>query len=538
MKKLIIIAAFLSAVCASAQDYKVIVDTSKEPIHEGKYDGSVEALSDYICPEWFRDAKFGIWAHWGPQCEAEDGDWFAKNMYSERNRQYQYSLDVKGHPSEFGFKDWINEWQAENWDPEELVALYKDAGAKYFFSLANHHDNLDLYDSKYQPWNSINMGPHKDIVAGWKAACEKYGLYFGVSVHASHAWSWYEVTKGSDSKGVMKGVPYDGWLTKEDGVGKWWEGYDPQDLYEQRHELSRRSDWNWGEGVTTPDQAYCDKIYNRTVDLIDKYDPDILYFDDTYLPLWPVSDCGPKIVSHFYNKSIAENNGVNNVVVTGKVLTPEQKKTILWDVEKGAPDAIQELPWQTCTCIGNWHYDKHTYYNDTYKSATTVVRMLVDIVSKNGNMLLSVPLKGDGTLDPTERRIVTEIGDWMKVNGESIYGTRPWKVYGEGPTAAEANPISNQGFNEGKQSFSAADFRFNKKDDKVLYVTVFDIPEGDISVKSLGKKSGLADRKIKSVTMLGSAETLSWKQNDDALDITRPDMSCIVRIPVFKVEFK
>ena len=540
MKKILCMAAMLVAVCASAQNFKVKVNTDKEPIHEGKYEGTVESLSDYVCPEWFRDAKFGIWAHWGPQCQPEDGDWYARGMYQEGSRNYNYNIDVKGHPSEFGFKDWIHEWRAENWDPDELIKLYADAGAKYFFSLANHHDNFDLYESSYQPWNSLNMGPRKDIVGGWAAACRKYGLYFGVSVHASHAWTWYETSRGHDTKGVMKDVPYDGWLTKEDGKGTWWEGYDIQDLYAQNHELSRNNgEWNWVEGqVTPPDQAYCDKLYNRTVELVNKYNPDILYFDDTYLPLYPHSDCGLKIVANMYNKSMAENGGVNKAVVTGKVLTQEQKKTIVWDVERGAPDKIQELPWQTCTCIGSWHYDKHIYYSDSYKSAPTVVRMLVDIVSKNGNLLLSVPVKGDGTIDPTERRIVTEIGEWMKVNGESIYGTRPWKVFGEGPTSENANPVNAQGFNEGKEKYSSADLRFNKKGDKLLYVTVFDIPEGDVTVRSLGRKAGLADRRIKSVSLLGSEEKLTWKQDDEKLCITAPDMSGVVMFPVFKVEFK
>ena len=434
-------------------DFKVRVNTDREPIPEGPWAPTVESLSAWTCPEWFRDLKFGIWAHWGPQCEPEDGDWYARHMYVEGSPQYNYNIDAKDHPSRFGFKDWIHEWKAENWDPDALVKLYADAGARYFFTLANHHDNFDLYASKYQPWNSVALGPEKDIVGGWAAAARKYGLRFGVSVHASHSWSWYETSRGADTKGPLAGVPYDGWLTKEDGKGTWWEGLDPQDLYEQRHPLSPENGaWTWEEGkITPPDQAFCDKIYNRTVQLLDDYRPDIVYFDDTYLPLWPVSDAGLKILAHGYNRSAAEHGGESQIVFTGKVLTDWQKKTLLWDVERGAPDAIQELPWQTCTCIGQWHYDKHIYYRDQYKSAATVVAMLVDVVSKNGNLLLSVPLRGDGTPDPTELRIVKEIGHWMKVNSESVYDTRPWVIYGEGPTAEAANPINAQGFNEGRQ---------------------------------------------------------------------------------------
>ena len=525
---------------AQTTDYKVIVDCSREPIAEGPYSPTPEGLSSYQCPEWFRDAKFGIWAHWGPQCQPEDGDWYGRIMYEEGSRQYQYNIDTKGHPSEFGFKDWINEWKADKWQPDSLISLYKAAGAKYFVTLANHHDNFDLYDSPYQSWNSVNLGPRKDIVAGWEEACRKNGLYFGVSVHAAHAWSWYEFSRGSDTKGPLKGVPYDGWLTKEDGAGTWWEGYDPQELYAQNHPLSKNSGaWNWEEdAVVCPDQAYCDKFYNRTMQLVNDYDPDFVYFDDTYLPLWPVSDAGLKLTAHIYNKSASENGGVNQAVVTGKVLNDWQKKTVMWDVERGAPDQIQELPWQTCTCIGQWHYDKHVYYNDRYKTPAQVVRMLVDVVSKNGNLLLSVPLKGDGSLDPTEIAIVKRIGEWMEINSESIYGTRPWVIFGEGPQAEGINPINAQGFNEGKLVYSSKDLRFNKKGEKTIYVTVMGVPEEDITVKALGSKTAQNSRKIKSISLLGSSESVLWTQEKESLTISRPSSVPCEEAIVYKVTLR
>ena len=540
-KALLFLTCLLPAATALAQrptenpnpNFKVIVDTAREPVGAGPFEATVESLSAWECPDWFRDAKFGIWAHWGPQCQPEDGDWYARQMYIEGSQQYGYNIDTKGHPSEFGFKDWIHEWKAENWDPDALVKLYKETGARYFMTLANHHDNFDLYDSKYQSWNSVALGPQKDIVGGWAAACRKYGLRLGVSVHAAHAWCWYETSRGADTKGPLAGVPYDGWLTKEDGKGTWWEGLDPQDLYEQSHPLSANNRaWDWNEGlVTPPDQAYCDKIYNRTVQLIDEYDPDMVYFDDTYLPLWPVSDAGLKILAHGYNRR-------SDLVFTGKVLTPWQKETLLWDVERGAPDAIQDLPWQTCTCIGEWHYNKHVYYEDRYKSAAQVVSMLVDVVSKNGNLLLSVPLKADGTLDPTEQRVVKEIGHWMQINGESIYDTRPWVIYGDGPTAEAANPINAQGFNEGRLQYTAADIRFNKKGDKTLYVTLLGVPEENIFVKALGSNTEQNKRKIKSVSMLGSDEKLSWTQGKDGLVIAKPYEIPSPEAIVFKVVFK
>ena len=285
--------------------------------------------------------------------------------------------------------------------------------------------------------------------------------------------------------------------------------------------------------MTTPDQAYCDRVYNRTVDLINKYDPQVIYYDDTYVPLWPVSDCGLKITVYLYNKNMAEHGGKNLAVATGKVLTPEQKKTVVWDVERGVPDDIQPQHWQTCTCIGSWHYDKRRYYNDTYKTPAQVITMLIDIVSKNGNLLLNVPVRSDGTIDPTEHRIVSEIGAWLKVNGESIYGTRPWVKCGEGPAVEKKNNTKQQGFNEGNVKLGASDIRFTKKGNS-LYVAVLGKPESDILVKSLAKK-GLLKASIKRVELLGNSTPVAWQQTANGLRITCPTTVPFTEAVVYKV---
>lgn len=217
--KLIFASLFLSMAGLSAQTYQVPVSEQDEPMMKGKFEPTWSSLENYQVPEWFRNVKFGIWAHWGPQCVEGSGDWMARSMYMEGTREYEYHVKHYGHPSEVGFKDIIPLWKAENWDPDKLVAFYKKIGAQYFFALGNHHDNMDLWDSKYQPWNSVNMGPKKDILAGWEKAARKYGLYFGVSLHADHAWSWYEPSQRHDTKGPKKGIPYDGKLTKADGKG-------------------------------------------------------------------------------------------------------------------------------------------------------------------------------------------------------------------------------------------------------------------------------------------------------------------------------
>ncbi len=198
------------------------------PIAVGPFKPTWESLSSqYQTPDWFRDAKFGIWAHWGPQCEPEHGDWYARSMYIQGSSDYKSHLAEYGHPSTNGFKDVIHLWRAANFDPDKLLAFYRANGAKYFMALANHHDNFDNFNSKYQPWNSVAVGPHQDLIGGWAKAARKNGLRFGVSVHASHAWSWYEPAQGSDKTGPLAGVPYDGKLTKADGKGLWWDGLDP-----------------------------------------------------------------------------------------------------------------------------------------------------------------------------------------------------------------------------------------------------------------------------------------------------------------------
>jgi alpha-L-fucosidase len=523
----------LTAQIPTTETPSVIVNTIEEPVASGKFQADWGSLQQYEVPEWFRDAKFGIWAHWGPQCEPAMGDWYARHLYFENGPAWgpnvtTFHREKYGHPSVAGFKEVIHEWKAENWDPDKLVALYKRAGAEYFFALANHHDNFDLWDSKYQPWNSVRVGPQKDIIAGWAKAARANGLKFGVSVHAAHAWSWYEPSQGADKEGPYAGISYDGKLTAADGKGLWWEGLDPQDLYEQRHEpapdfddpIKIHSRWEWGNGVTPPDQAYCEKFYNRTIDLIDQYQPDLIYFDDTALPLWPVSDAGLKIAAHFYNRNNQWRG--DDGVMFNKILDEEQRKCMAWDIERGSSNEIEPHPWQTDTCIGNWHYEQSLFDRHGYKSAKTVLHTLIDVVSKNGNLLLSIPLRGDGTPDSDELSILEGIADWMEVNQEAIHGTRPWKVMGEGPQMAEVAPIEGPGFNEGKGvPFTAEDIRFTTKGD-TLYAIVMGAPKSDLHIKSLGTGSKFLCEPITDISLLGGTDKIQWSQTTEALIIEAP----------------
>jgi alpha-L-fucosidase len=491
--------ASLSCVAALTQKPKAF-----EPTWE-----SLKANYEY--PDWFRDAKFGIWAHWSAQCQPEQGDWYAHEMYNPEHRDYKYHLAHYGHPSEMGFKDIDNLWHAEHWEPEKLIELYKRAGAKYFVALANHHDNFDNWDSKYQEWNSVRVGPKKDLVGGWAAAVRKAGLRFGVSVHAATSWTWFEITRNSDPTGPKAGVPYDGVMTMADGKGKWWEGLDPARLY------------NPHKNGEPPSQKYMNSFYRRTKDLIDQHHPDFVYFDDAILPLEKQSDVGLRIASYYYNANQQWHDGKLEAVITTKRLDLEQRRGLTMDIERSVAAGLEPLPWECGTCLGYWHYQRDLFENHRYKTARQVVRMLADIVSKNGNLLLSVPLRGDGTMDEDEREILEGVAAWMAVNNESIYGTRPWRVYGEGPSITEKPEITRFGAAaEARlgQPYTSEDFRFTTKG-VALYAIAFEWPEsGKLRVRSLSQSA--TDRPIKSVRLLGVPAPLKWTQTADALEVELP----------------
>lgn len=551
MYSVITCALLLTANTAQAQDYQLKVSEAQQPMDKGKYEPTWESLRQYETPEWFRNAKFGIWAHWGPQCVEGSGDWMAREMYMESTAKYNHHRKHYGHQSEFGFKDVLPLFKAENWNPEKLVRFYKDIGAEYFFALGNHHDNFDLWDSQYQEWNSMNIGPKRDILGEWAAAAQKAGLPFGISFHADHAWMWYEPSRRFDLKGDMRGVKYDGWLTKEDGykpnadgTEKWWKGLDPQNLYAQNHDMSSKmwdnggihSQWGWAGGAIMPTEEYVTNFYNRTLDAINRYSPDLIYFDVTVLPFYPISDAGMKITAHMYNHHlktrtatrIKNGNNPDPGVVFGKILSDNQKEALVWDVERGAPNKIMERPWQCCNCLGDWHYNTSTYEHGRYKSAATVVKLLVDIVSKNGNMLLSVPLRADGTFDEKEEAILKEFGAWMKVNKESIVGTRPWRTFGEGPIADSDIAINAQGFNDGQYTKAGADeIRFTSKGN-VIYATALAWPDNmTVNIRSL------ATEKIKSIELLGYGK-VKFTQTNDKLTVPLPKKVNTIA-PVLKI---
>ena len=476
----------------------------KTTITEGPFKPTDESLKQYQYPEWFRDAKFGIWAHWGPQAVPRQGDWYARRMYQEKDPAYKYHLEHYGHPSVFGYKDIVPLWKAEKWDPDKLMELYKKAGVKYFVSMGTHHDNFFLWNSKFNRWNAANMGPKKDVVGTWQKAAKKLGLKFGVSEHLGASFTWFQAAHGSDQQGEKAGIPYDG------------SNLNNQDLY---HAKALPDDKDW----LTTNPAFQLEWYRSIKELIDNYQPDLLYSDSQM----PFENVGRTLISHYYNQDIVKNNGKLEAVYTCK-----QPSGGLWveDLERGVKDSVSQYPWQTDTSIGDWYYRT----GQKYKTSTEVIQMLVDIVSKNGNLLLNVVQTPEGDLEPDMLKILDEIGIWTAANGEGIYGTRPWKVYGEKPSDKSVKKMGQFDENYG---FSSKDIRFTTKGN-TLYVFCLGKPESDIIIKSLGKSMKLAVKPISSVTMIGGIGKLFWKQTSEALVISKPADLPEWQVIGFKIDFK
>jgi alpha-L-fucosidase len=506
----------------------------------GPFQGSWESLAaGYQTPDWFRDAK--IWAHWSAQCVPEFGDWYGRLMYVQGDPFYAHHLKHYGHPSRTGFMEIENLWTAKNWEPERLMGLYKAAGAKYFMTLANHHDNLDTFDSAHHAWNTLRVGPKRDIVGTWEKIARREGLKFGVSNHSAHAWHWWQVAYGYDAEGPLAGARYDAFrLTKADGRGKWWEGLDPQALYvgpsmvapDGLASIAAMNAWHdqhdgvWTEAPPPNNPGFTRNWRLRCDDLIDKYRPDIVYFDNTGLPL---GQAGLDAAAHYYNASIGWHGDLQ-VVATGKKLTPLQRRGIVEDVERGFSDRLRPEPWQTDTCIGSWHYDRPLYDRGGYKSARMVIQRLADVAAKNGCLLLSIPMRGDGTIDDKEEAILADMAAWMAVNGEAIFATRPWKVFGEGPTKV-ADGMSNEG---SAAAFTPADIRFTTKDG-VLYALAMDWPTGPLTITSLAAGSPLAPGAVERVELLGSSAPLAFVRGAEGLSIALPERRPVAFTPAVRV---
>ncbi|MBI5388211.1 MAG: alpha-L-fucosidase [Verrucomicrobia bacterium] len=458
----------------------------------GPFQPTMESLTNYHCPDWFRDAKFGIWAHWGPQAVPMAGDWYARHMYVQGHAQYQHHLENYGHPSTNGYKEIIQLWKAEKWDPDRLMALYKQAGAKYFVSMGSHHDNFYLWNSKLHPWNAVNMGPHRDVVADWQRAAKKAGLRFGVSEHLGASYTWFQDSHKSDKTGPLAGVPYD--------------GADPkfQDLC---HFPADPSDKGWYSANPRWQQQWFDRIK----ELVDNYHPDLLYTDGGV----PFGEVGRSLVAHFYNADQKRRGGRLEAVYTCKKIGSGEfvEGSYVQDMERGVLSGVNPRPWQTDTSIGDWFYNK----NWKFRPVNWTIHMLADIVSKNGNLLLNVVQRPDGSLDPEVEQALGELAQWIAVHGEAIYGTRPWLVYGEGRVKAKGGHFKED------FAYTAQDIRFTTKG-KTLYAIALGWPaDGRLVIKSLATPADGTGNKIQRVELLGFKGKLDFTQTPDGLVVKLPD---------------
>ena len=417
-------------------------------------------------------------------------------MYKKGHEDNKFNVEHYGHPSEFGYKEFIDLFNPTKLDYDKLVEKYKAAGAKYAVILGVFHDNFDLWDSKHHEWNSVKKSPHRDLVAEFRDAARKHDLPLGITTHLGRSYSWFQSSHGADETGDKAGVPYDG------------ANPEYQSLYHPPFE-------NWPRYPKNPPESWQLEWYLRVKDLVDSYKPDLLYFDGGY----PYDDgaVGRRLVAHYYNSNSKWNNGQNKAAMCIKKLPGDfggfHEGTCIEDIERGRIDKMTADSWQTDTCIGQWFYREDV----EYKTVPEVVHTLIDIVSKNGNLLLNIPIHPDGSIDAREEAFLDGIGKWMKVNGEGIYGTRPWLKFGEGPTE-----YTGGHFKEDKQDYTPQDIRFTCKGDRVLYAYFLAWPDdGRITIASLSPRFA-PKLKIKSVKMLGKSKSLNFEQTGDGLIVTLP----------------
>ena len=524
------------------------------PIAGGPFEPTWESIEKNYPgePEWLREAKFGIWVHFGPQSAGESGDWYARNLYKPGHRAYENHLRRYGHPSEVGYKEVLRDWNPIRLDPTKLTRIYKDAGARFLMIQGVHHDNYDLWDSKYHTWNSVNIGPKRDLLGEWEKACRANNMRFGVTFHHEYTWWWWQTAFGSDKEGDKAGVPYDGSLTLADGKGKWWEGYDPRLLYgvdlREYKGFTEAASTGWSPppaGIVTNHMAYAEwyaiQWALRMMDVVEHYDPDFIYTDGTVQGPFTGNGTGtgfkadamPRVMADYYNRTLQRRGEVNTFSI---VKFRHKTNGTVNTEEHGVPANIKtDQPWIAEAPVGDWFYAPNFTYD-----AGMMIRYIIEAIARDGNAALCISLLPDGSLDEGSQKMLKEVGEWMRCNGEAVYGSRAWKVPGEG----EIIDGKLKMLPGGKLSRKHADFKFDEKDFRftsgkngALYSFCMTVPQpgAQLKIKSLGADAGQLDKEVRSVELLGYNGKLQWKHEADGLVITCPNEMPFATAVVFKI---
>jgi alpha-L-fucosidase len=455
----------------------------------GPFKASWASLEHFKVPDWYQDAKFGIFIHWGVySVPAFGNEWYPRNMYRKEDKTFEHHVKTWGPQASFGYKDFIPLFRAEHFDAAEWAALFREAGAKYVVPVAEHHDGFPMYDSHFTEWSAAKMGPKRDVIGELARAVRQEGLVFGLSSHRAEHWWFYDEGKTFDSD--VRDPQYDSL-------------YGPA--------VNRKTS---EDQKTPPDKAFLDDWLARTAELVDNYQPQLIWFD------WWIAQ--PAFHQHlqtfsafYYNRGAEWDKGVAiNYKKHGGESFPDTAGVL--DIERGQLAEIRDLFWQTDTSVSknSWGYVS----NQDYKTTDSIVDDLVDIVSKNGCLLLNIGPRPDGTIPEPEQRMLRQIGGWLKVNGEAIYGSRPWKVYGEGPTAVVEGPFADTK----RQAFTSADIRFTTRG-TTLYATVLAWPEDRrVHITSLAEGSAHHSEAIRDVALLGSNDPPTWTRDAEGLHVTLP----------------
>jgi len=473
-----------------------------ESIAAGRFKDNWESLRQFRYPEWFRDAKFGIFIHWGPySVPAFANEWYSRNMYVPGNAAYDHHRDVYGPQSTFGYKDFIPMFKAERFDPDEWIDLFARAGARYVMPVAEHCDGFAMYATDLSEWDASEMGPKRDVLGELAKATRARGLHFALSSHRAEHWWWYYMGRTFDSD--VNDPRNDGLYGPAAPMGL------PADPPASWPESGQLQLW------MPPDKDFLNDWLARSSELVEKYRPELVYLDWwTSAPLF--EPLMRKFAAYYYGEAEAKSFGQVAIAYKGGQFV---EGTALFDMERGTMDEKRLTPWQSDTSVSirSWGYVQ----DDNYRTAKSLVGDLIDIVSKNGNLLLNVGPRADGVIPDEAQAVLLEMGAWLKVNGEGIFESRPFHYYGEGPTRSGAERVPGQVEAAATRRYTPEDFRFTTRDGAVYIFGLQYADTGRALIKTLYAGTPYLERPIAAVRLLGHGE-MSWQQTGLGLEVRLP----------------